>query len=101
MCSYLVIIVLFCVPLAVNFFATEFFPLHPSTQYVEWTGLTSPFAAAFAIPLDMDLVPGDATDAVQGNWLLYAAYAGFTSAMNLFLLSIMVWLFNVRWRVAA
>lgn len=101
MCSYLMIIVLFCVPLAVNFFATEFFPSHPSTPYVEWTGLTSPFAAAFAIPLDMDLVPGDDTDAVKGNWPMYGAYVAFTVAMNLFMLSIMVWLFNVRWRVAA
>jgi ABC-type transport system involved in multi-copper enzyme maturation permease subunit len=101
MCSYLVIIVLFCVPLAVNFFATEFFPSHPSTQYVEWTGVTSPFAASFAIPLDMDLVSSNAADDVKGNWLLYGAYAAFTATMNLFLLSIMVWLFNVRWRVAA
>ena len=100
MCSYLAIIVLFCVPLAVNFFATEFFPSHPATEFVEWTGLTSPFAASFAIPLDMELVPSDDSDAVKGNWLLYGAYAAFTVAMNLFLLSIMVWLFNARWRIA-
>jgi ABC-type transport system involved in multi-copper enzyme maturation permease subunit len=100
MCSYLVIIVLFCVPLAVNFFAIEFFPSHPATKYVEWSGVTSPFAATFAIPLDMDLVPSDEEEAAKGNWPLYGAYAGFTLALDVFLLSIMISLFNVRWRVA-
>ncbi|HRX80810.1 MAG TPA: ABC transporter permease subunit, partial [Pirellulaceae bacterium] len=100
MSSYLVIIALFCVPLAVNFFATEFFASHPATEYVEWAGLTSPFAASFAIPLDMELVPSDDPDAKLGNWQMYGAYVAFTAALNLFLLSIMVWLFNARWRVA-
>ena len=100
MCSYLVIIVLYCVPLAVNFFAMEFFPSHPATEHVAWTGLTSPFAAAFAIPLDMEYASSDATDAVQGNWWLYGAYAAFAVSLNAGLMSIMVWLFNARWRVA-
>ncbi|MEO8498368.1 MAG: ABC transporter permease [Planctomycetota bacterium] len=100
MSSYLVIIALYCVPLAVNFFAMEFFPSHPATQYVEWSGLTSPFAASFAIPLDMDLLPSDDPNTDKGNWPLYGAYVAFTAGLNLFLLSIMVWLFNARWRVA-
>lgn len=100
MCSYLVIIVLFCVPLAVNFFAIEFFPSSPTTEKVEWFNITSPFAASFAIPLDMELVPSTEEDVPKGNWLMYGAYVAFTSGLNLFLLSIMVWLFNARWRVA-
>lgn len=80
MSSYLVIIALFCVPLAVNFFATEFFASHPATEYVEWAGLTSPFAASFAIPLDMELVPSDDPDAKLGNWQMYGAYVAFTAA---------------------
>ena len=100
MCSYLAIIVLFCVPLAVSFFATEFFPSHPATEYVEWSGLASPFAASFAIPLDMELVSSGDEEAVLGNWWLYAAYVGFTLAVNLLLMSLMIWLFNARWRVA-
>jgi hypothetical protein len=99
MSSYLVIIVLFCVPLAVKFFATVFYSAHPATEYVEWAGITSPFAASFAIPLDMELVRSS-DEPLPGNWLLYGAYAAFTISLNLFLLSIMVWLFNARWRVA-
>ena len=48
----------------------------------------------------MELVPLDEQDAVRGNWLLYGAYVAFTTAMNLLLLTFMVWLFNSRWRVA-
>jgi hypothetical protein len=100
MCSYLVIIVLYCVPLAVDFFATEFFASHPATEYVEWVGVASPFAAAFAIPLDMELVTVAEEVAVTGNWSLYGAYVAFTIALNALLLLLMVWLFSARWRVA-
>jgi ABC-type transport system involved in multi-copper enzyme maturation permease subunit len=99
MASYLVVIVLFCLPMAFNFFATEFYPMHPTTQLVKWAGISSPFAAAFAIPLDMSLLGTQSTDAESGNWLLFAAYIGFTVALNTALLSSMVWLFNTRWRV--
>jgi len=96
--SYLVIITLFTVPLAIRFFATEFFSTHPATPYVEWVGISSPFAAAFAVPLDMALTRTN--EPVPGNWLLFGAYCVFTAGLNALLLSLMIWLFNVRWRVA-
>lgn len=99
MSSYLVIIVLFALPLAVAFFATEFFPSHAATQYIEWAGVSSPFAAAFAVPLAIDMVGPGATDAVVGNWLLVAAFFAFTIVWNASLVALMIWLFNIRWRV--
>jgi len=51
MTAYLVIIVLFCAPLAARYFAEEFFLTSEATPYVVQAGLTSPFAATFAIPL--------------------------------------------------
>jgi ABC-type transport system involved in multi-copper enzyme maturation permease subunit len=101
MTSYLVIILLFCFPLAVDFFATEFFSTHAATYYVEWTGLTSPFAAAFAVPLDMELIPNRVEYEVSGNWGLMAAFLVFSVLFNTTLLATMIWMFNVRWRVAA
>jgi ABC-type transport system involved in multi-copper enzyme maturation permease subunit len=100
MTAYLVIIVLFCLPLAINFFAIEFFPSHPSTEYIEWLGATSPFAASFAVPLDMELIDIDPTEEVPGNWLLLGAYFAFSALLNGILLLLMMWLFNVRWRVS-
>jgi len=98
MTSYLVILVLFCAPLAVNFFVVEFFPTHHARLYVDWIGATSPFAATFAVPLDMALVPKPGVE-VPGNWLLVAAYFALTALLNGSLLLSMMWLFNVRWRV--
>ena len=46
-----VIIVLFCLPLAMRFFADTFFPNAAATPMVKAMSLTSPFAAAFAVPM--------------------------------------------------
>lgn len=100
MVSYLIIIVLFCVPLAISFFATAFYAGHPATEWVEWTGVTSPFAAARAIPLDMDYIGSEKDIVPAGNWLLVGVYAIFTTTLNLALLGTMMQLFNVRWRVS-
>jgi ABC-type transport system involved in multi-copper enzyme maturation permease subunit len=97
MASYLVIIILYCVPVAVAFFASEFTQASPA--FIEWVGLSSPFAAAFGVPLDMNIPGTDATRQATGNWLLVAAHGGFTLLLNGSLLGVMIWLFNVRWRV--
>lgn len=101
MTTYMTIIVLFCAPLAVSFFANTFFPDEPSTAQIAWAGVTSPFSAAFAVPLDVRLATDtSASVAATGNWPLFLAYVGFNLALNALLLGIMIWLFNTRWRVA-
>ncbi len=100
MTAYLVIIVLFCAPLAARFFAEGFFPDHEATPHVVRAGLTSPFAATFAIPLDVEIAAETASPAVEGDWPLVANFGVFTVGLNLALLSSMIWLFNVRWRVS-
>ncbi|MEZ6110366.1 MAG: ABC transporter permease subunit [Pirellulaceae bacterium] len=100
MTSYLIIIVLFCVPLAVNFFADEFFRQAEITQDLKWLGASSPFAAAFAVPLDVDFTLSDAERAAMGNWMLVLVYTLFTVALDILLVFAMMWLFNSRWRVS-
>ncbi len=100
MTAYLVIAVLFCVPLAARFFAEGFFPDHEATPYVVRAGLTSPFAATFAIPLDVEIAADTLRQPVKGDLPLLAGFGVFTAALNLVLLSTMIWLFNVRWRVS-
>ncbi|MBP87149.1 MAG: ABC transporter permease [Planctomycetaceae bacterium] len=99
MVSYLSIIVLFCVPLAISYFATSFYDSE-AARWAEWTGVTSPFAAAQAIPLDMDYLGSDEDAVPAGNWPLVGTYAVLTLAINLLLLGVMIQMFNVRWRVA-
>lgn len=104
MTTYLMIIVLFCTPLAANFFAASFFPDAPVTQQLEWLGSTSPFSAAFAVPLDVGITSTETSAANElqaiGNWPLVGFFALFTAVINGGLLLTMMWLFNTRWRVA-
>jgi ABC-type transport system involved in multi-copper enzyme maturation permease subunit len=97
MTTYLVIVLLFAAPLAVNFFATTFFPDAALTRVVEALGIVSPLAAAFNVPLHFNMPDiGD----VLGSWPMFTSYVGFTILFNSGLLGTMIWLFNVRWRVA-
>ena len=98
MTTYLVIIVLFCLPLACSFFATTFFPEHPATQSVLMLNVTSPFAAAFDTPFRPDF---DASEAVADqSWVRVGYHAVWTLVMNGALLGAMIWLFATRWRVS-
>jgi ABC-type transport system involved in multi-copper enzyme maturation permease subunit len=97
MATYLSIIVLFCLPLAVRFFADNFFPKADVTPIVHVANLSSPFAAAFAVPLHFG--NPDFAD-VPPNLPLYFSYLAFSAGLCLMLIVLMIWLFNTRWRVA-
>lgn len=100
MTSYLMIVVLFGSPLAIDFFARQFFPASRATQYVEWLGMSSPFAAAFAVPLNVDPTVVNRELFDVGNWPLFAGYLGFALLLDVGLLGLMLQLFRIRWRVA-
>jgi ABC-type Na+ efflux pump permease subunit len=116
MTTYMVIIVLFCAPLAIQYFADTFFPydqarpdVNRPTLYIRDAGFTSPFAAAQAVPLDTGTIstsgstpgsPNAAQLAAIGDWPLFFRYVLFSLGLNALLLLTMIWLFNTRWRVA-
>ena len=108
--AYVIILILFMAPLAVSFFAKTFFPDRPSTRYVDFAGITSPFSAAFNVPVDMD--DDDRTEArpalgaagartVLDRWLMFLAYLVFSIMLCSGLLVMMIWMFQTRWRVSA
>ena len=99
MATYLTIILLFGVPLAMIFFAQQFFGGYAVTDYIVTAGFTSPFWAAFMVPMDFDHVSGDALS-VEKSWAVYGCYVAFTLGLISLLLMAMIWLFNTRWRVA-
>lgn len=98
MTTYLIIIGLYCAPLAATYFADTFFPNTPEAEVVQAISATSPFAASFAVPLDA----ADEQSPVHraGAWWLYGGYVAFTSLLVTSLLGLMVWMFHTRWRVA-
>jgi ABC-type transport system involved in multi-copper enzyme maturation permease subunit len=122
MSTYFTIIVLFCVPVAVNFFTDTFYPdkvtenvlrnnpgVAANLSQLPWTpqrvvkslGFTSPFTTAFSVPLDMTTVDDRSETRVNPNtWHLFGAFCAFAAALNGGLLLVMIWLFNTRWRVS-
>jgi ABC-type transport system involved in multi-copper enzyme maturation permease subunit len=101
MTTYLIIIVLFCVPLAARFFAEGYFPHHQATPHVIRAGLASPFAASFAVPLDVEIESSGRDSQALGDLPVLFGYGAFTSVLLVVLLVAMIWLFNKRWRVAS
>jgi ABC-type transport system involved in multi-copper enzyme maturation permease subunit len=93
MTSYLVIMLLFAVPVAVEWFARFFFAAAPATRVIGQLTFTSPFAASFSLPLN----PGDSPR--LANWPVFFGFLTFYVTANLTLLWSMLWLFDVRWRV--
>ena len=51
MTTYVVILLLYAVPLAVEWFARLLFPLSPATAGIHRLTFTSPFSASFSLPL--------------------------------------------------
>ncbi|MFN0021579.1 MAG: ABC transporter permease [Pirellulaceae bacterium] len=102
MTAYLAIIVMFCSPLAIGFFANTFYADHPATPVVRELSFTSPFTVARSIPLEVGLISNPAGNiaAESNNWVLYLCYLCFSTVLNIGLLLTMMWLFRTRWRVA-
>jgi ABC-type transport system involved in multi-copper enzyme maturation permease subunit len=100
MITYLIIIALFAVPLAVDFFAQTFFPADPATAYIAVLRMASPFAAAFDVPLQTDLINEDVTGG-GGDWATFIGFTAFACATITVLLGSMMWLLNSRWRISS
>lgn len=119
MCTYLVIIALFCGTLAFDYFAQLAFTPVAETAVVDYTSasntepepppitlvaevsrqltLISPFAALWDVPLKVDL--DGATDN-PGDWYRFSIFMGLTVGLNAVMFGVMVWLFRTRWRVS-
>ena len=96
MTTYLLISILFMVPLAISYFANTFADAS-TAEFAARASFTSPFAAAFNLPVDM-MMPGSTY--AQANWGFFAAFEGFYLLLNAALLGTIAWLFNARWRMA-
>lgn len=116
MSTYVLLGVMFCVPLAIHAFANVFYPETPVVTVTHGAGLVSPFSTAFAVPLKVtDLDRGnlsgrrrsagrieerDPSTYLLPGWWVFGWHVGFVTAMNLLLLITMIWLFHTRWRVS-
>ncbi len=95
MTTYLLIVLLFTLPLAVTFFAATFFPDTRVSEIISAASFSSPFAAAFRLPVDT-MMPR--SQAMPAQWLFFGSFVAFYLVLDAALLATMAWLFNYRWR---
>jgi ABC-type transport system involved in multi-copper enzyme maturation permease subunit len=104
MASYIVIMLLYAAPLAVQAFAQLEYPQAEFTAWVGKLSFTSPFAAAFSLPLSLNRLfggPASAEPVVAADWPVFLGYLAFYGLLNLLMLLSIVGLFDARWRASA
>ena len=103
--TYLILVLVFCVPLGINYFVTTFYPNELGSSWTELIGVGSPFAATFSVPLtvtalDRAGLPEPQSMGVPKNWNLFIAYLSGVLIVVVVLLLAQIRLFQTRWRVA-
>lgn len=96
MMSYTTIMVLFTLPLALAYFANNFFAGTNFARVAEGLSVLSPFAALFHLPISM---PDDSMS-VAGSWPFFVAYLTCTALFLGGLWLAMLLLFQFRWRLS-
>ena len=99
--AYVVIILLYAAPLAVEGFARLKYPEAAFTFWIGKFTFTSPFAAAFSLPLSPGRLFGGGAGpeaTIPANWTIFFGYLAFYGVLNLGMLLSIVELFNARWR---
>ncbi len=98
--TYLIIATMFMAPLAVLFFTNTFMAKSPGVDAAELTSIMSPFAATFALPLDVSRGEDPSVHVTVGNLWLFFGFVAWSIFYNTALVLVMMRLFQVRWRVA-
>jgi ABC-type transport system involved in multi-copper enzyme maturation permease subunit len=97
MTSYLLIVMLFTLPVAVNFFAQTFLGETNIARWTDQLSFTSPFAAVSTLRIDLQLA---GTTYTPPNWGLFYSFVAFYVAADWLMIVGMLRLFNTRWRVS-
>ena len=107
MTTYTAIIVLFCVPLAVTVFAKQFMLENAPPEKkaviasIHRIGVTSPFAAAFSVPIDVEeSTQQNVNRYFPDHWGMFWAHLFAALGINVILSGSMIYLLNARYRVS-
>lgn len=99
MLTYVILLGLYCLPVAVYFLFWVFQPALVENPNFRFVGITSPLMAVESAPLNsMPSVYGEGAPKI-GSWPLIAGYTGITLVGTSILLCMNVWLFRARWRL--
>ncbi len=100
MTAYVLVIALFVAPVAVKLFSRLISVDAATAGWIDRALCTSPFAAAFSLPLSLGGLEGAPTQPVLGNAFTAWAFLAFYLGLDALLLGAILWRFRLRWRVA-
>ena len=108
MISYIVLLFLYCLPIAIYFLFWSFAPGGDSiesklarhqVENLRFLGVASPLMAADSTPMTEVASGSGSAGAKIGSWLLVGSYFIVTLSASAVLLLINAWLFQQRWRL--
>jgi len=108
MMSYIVLLVLYCLPIAIYFLVWSFSPdLDPKTaklaydrvENYRFLGIASPLMAADSTPFSALDSGSEGVSAKAGSWILVIGYFLVTMCSTLMLMLITMWMFTRRWKL--
>jgi hypothetical protein len=101
MMSYVGLISLYLVPVAVFFLLTSitFSDTPELAESWRWLGVTSPFLTLASIPMTEVLSGSNMSEANNGSWVLVASYFATTAMLIVLLSGSVILLFRDRWRI--
>jgi hypothetical protein len=97
------LVLLFCLPLVISFLVNTFYPRLADQGLITPLGACSPFATVLTIPIQFDRIDTGGVAPISSDhssWWPFAAFVGVTLVCVGLLISTMIHLFEIRWRVA-
>jgi ABC-type transport system involved in multi-copper enzyme maturation permease subunit len=108
MMSYIVLLVLYCLPIAIYFLIWSFSPdLDPKTaklaydsvENYRFLGIASPLMAADSTPFSALDSGTEGVSTKVGSWILVVGYFIVTTCSTIMLMLITMWMFSRRWKL--
>ena len=108
MMSYIVLLVLYCLPIAIYFLIWSFSPdLDPKTaklaydsvENYRFLGIASPLMAADSTPFSALDSGTEGVSTKAGSWILVVGYFIVTICSTIMLMLVTMWMFSRRWKL--
>lgn len=100
MMSYLILLIMYALPVAVWGLAEAFGLDENFVDATRWSGVTSPMVACISVPFDLTGNSREMPEVIIRNWLQVGGYFTATTAFTGGLIGLMLILFRNRWTLS-
>ncbi len=95
--AYAVVLILFCLPLAVEFFVTRFYAASRWSEHIIWCGVVSPLATVLHMPIIPANPELNSAAVPSPDWELWMGHVGFAVVLNGLLALLVVLAVRRQW----